>query len=53
MVVAQGARTVLSPEQRLARLQAQLTEVARQARELDLPARLVLQRLKSLLEDSE
>jgi GntR family transcriptional regulator len=53
MVVAQGARTVLSPEQRLARLQAQLTEVARQARELDLPARLVLQRLKSLLEVSE
>ncbi|HEX4268551.1 MAG TPA: GntR family transcriptional regulator [Steroidobacteraceae bacterium] len=53
MAVAQGAGTVLSPEQRLARLQAQLTEVARQARELDLPARLVLQRLKSLLEDSE
>lgn len=53
MVVAQGARTVVSPEQRLGRLQAQLTEVARQARELDLPARLVLQRLKVLLEDSE
>ncbi len=53
MAVAQVARNVLSPEQRLARLQAQLTEVARQARELDLPARLVLQRLKSLLEDSE
>jgi GntR family transcriptional regulator len=51
MVVAQGAHAVLSPEQRLARLQAQLAEVARQARELDLPARLVLQRLKSLLED--
>ena len=53
MVVAEGARAVLSPEQRLARLQGQLTEVARQARELDLPVRLVLQRLKSLLEDSE
>jgi len=53
MVVAQGARTVLSPEQRLARLQGQLAEIARQARELDLPTRLVLQRLKSLLEDSE
>jgi len=53
MVVAQGIRAVLSPEQRLARLQAQLAEIARQARELNLPARLVLQRLKSLLEDSE
>jgi GntR family transcriptional regulator len=53
MVVAQRAHTVLSLEQRLARLQAQLAEVARQANELNLPARLVLQRLKSLLEDSE
>jgi GntR family transcriptional regulator len=53
MVVARGAHTVLAPEQRLARLQAQLVEVARQARDLNLPARLVLQRLKSLLEDSE
>jgi len=52
MVVAR-AHTVLSPEQRLARLQVQLAEVARQTRELNLPARLVLQRLKSLLEDSE
>jgi GntR family transcriptional regulator len=53
MVVAQGAHAVLPAEQRLARLQAQLAEVARQARELNLPARLVLQRLKSLLEDSQ
>jgi GntR family transcriptional regulator len=53
MVVTQGAHTVLSPEQRLARLQVHLAEVARQAHELNLPARLVLQRLKSLLEDSE
>ena len=53
MVVAQREHAVLSPEQRLARLQVQLTEVARQARELDVPARLVLQRLKLLLEDSE
>lgn len=53
MAVARGARTALSPQQRLARLQPRLSEVARQARELDVPARLVLQRLKSLLEDSE
>lgn len=53
MVVAQGAHTILSPEQRLARLQVQLAEVARQARELNVPARLVMQRLKSLLEDSK
>jgi GntR family transcriptional regulator len=53
MVVAQGARAVLSPEQRLARLQPQLAAIARQARELNVPARLVVQRLRSLLEDSE
>jgi GntR family transcriptional regulator len=53
MVVAQGARAVLPVEQRLARLQVQLAEVARHARELNLPARLVVQRLKSLLEESE
>jgi GntR family transcriptional regulator len=53
MVVAQGAHAVLPAEKRLARLQVQLAEVARQARELNLPARLVVQRLKSLLEDSE
>ncbi len=53
MVVADGVHAVLSPEQRLARLQAQLADVARQARELNLPARLVLQRLKLLLEGPE
>ncbi len=53
MVVADGAHAVLSPEQRLARLQAQLADVARQARELNLPARPVLQRLKLLLEGPE
>lgn len=53
MVVAQGGHAVLAPEQRLARLQVQLAEVARQARELNVPSRLVLQRLKLLLEDSE
>lgn len=53
MVVAQGGRCVLPTEQRLARLQSELAEVARQARELNLPAHLVVQRLKSLLEDSE
>jgi DNA-binding transcriptional regulator YhcF (GntR family) len=53
MVVAQVANAVLTPEQRLARLQTQLAEVARQARQLNLPARLVIQRLKSLLEDAK
>lgn len=53
MVVAQGAHAVLPTEERLARLQVQLAEVARQARELNLPARLVVRRLKSLLEDFE
>ena len=53
MVVAAGAHAILSPEQRLSRLQPQLAEIARQARELDIPARLLVQRQKSLLEDSE
>lgn len=53
MVVAAGGRAILSPEQRLSRLQPQLADIARQARELDIPARLLVQRLKSLLEDSE
>jgi DNA-binding transcriptional regulator YhcF (GntR family) len=53
MVVAQSAQAILSPEQRLARLQPQLADIARQARELDIPARLIVQRLRSLLEDSE
>jgi DNA-binding transcriptional regulator YhcF (GntR family) len=53
MVVAQGTHAVIPTEKRLARLNVQLAEVARQARELNLPARLVVQRLKSLLEDSE
>lgn len=53
MVVAQSAHVILSPEQRLARLQPQLADIARQARELDIPARLIVQRLRSLLEESE
>jgi GntR family transcriptional regulator len=53
MVVARSAHAVLSPEQRLARLQPQLADIARQARELDIPARLIVQRLRSLLEDAE
>lgn len=53
MVVARGADAILSPEQRLARMQPQLAEIARQAHELDIPPRLVIQRLRSLLEDSE
>lgn len=51
MVVAQGGHAVLPAEKRLARLQVQLTEIARQAQELNVPAHMVLQRLKSLLED--
>jgi GntR family transcriptional regulator len=53
MVVSQNGQAVLPAEKRLARLQTQLADIARQARELNLPARLVLQRLKSLLEDPE
>jgi GntR family transcriptional regulator len=53
MAVSQNGQTVLPAEKRLARLQTQLADIARQARELNLPARLVLQRLKSLLEDPE
>ncbi len=52
MVVANRAHALLPAGERLERLQAQLAEVARQARELNLPARLVLQRLRSLLEDA-
>ena len=53
MVEAQGGHAFVPAEKRLARLQPQLAEIARQARELDLPARLVVQRLKSLLGATE
>lgn len=53
MIVALDGRVVVPEAQRLARLDALLTEVARQAHELDLPANLVVQRLKLHLKDSE
>lgn len=52
MVVAGGVHAALPPQQRLERLESALAEVARQARELNLPPRLVVQRLRSLLEDA-
>jgi GntR family transcriptional regulator len=52
MAVADSAQAPLSPERRLERLQPQLLELARQARELNLSSRLVVQRLKSLMEGS-
>lgn len=51
MVVAERPRTQASSDQRLARIEPQLRELARQVHELDLPARGVLQRLRQILED--
>ncbi len=53
MIVALDGHVVVPAAQRLARLDALLTDVARQARELNLSAELVLQRLKLHLKDSE
>jgi GntR family transcriptional regulator len=50
MVVAAQRRRAVSDQQRLLQLEAPLIEIARQARELDLPARSVLERLRALLE---
>ena len=50
MVVAVGPAGAPSPEQRLALLDRQLTELARQAAELELLPDLVLARLKYLME---
>src|ERR1700734_3232041 len=50
MVVAPVRGRVQSTDRRLQQLQPQLDEVARQARELGLPAESVLDRLRVLLE---
>lgn len=50
MVVAAQRRRAVPDHQRLQQLEAPLIEIARQARELDLPARSVLERLRVLLE---
>jgi GntR family transcriptional regulator len=48
--MAVSARRPVSPEQRLALLESQLRAVAQQAEELELPAALVLKRLRDLME---
>jgi GntR family transcriptional regulator len=53
MVVAVGRRRLQSDDRRLEQLQPQLRNIAQQARELDLPARTVLDRLRQLLEKKE
>jgi GntR family transcriptional regulator len=50
MVVAESRRRPQPDTRRLEQLQPSLTEVARQARELDLPVALVLERLRALME---
>ncbi|RDI99113.1 GntR family transcriptional regulator [Dyella solisilvae] len=49
MAVAPQARATSSPAQRLALLEPQLAEVARQAGELELAPELVLRRLRRLM----
>ena len=48
--MAVSARRPTSPEQRLALLDSQLRAVAQQAEELELPAALVIKRLRDLME---
>jgi GntR family transcriptional regulator len=50
MVVAESRRRPQSDGRRLEQLDPSLSEVARQARELDLPVVLVLERLRALME---
>jgi GntR family transcriptional regulator len=50
MVVAESRRRPQSDGRRLEQLDPSLSEVARQARELDLPVALVLERLRALME---
>jgi GntR family transcriptional regulator len=51
MIVAAQSRPALSQTQRLALLEPQITALARQARELELPAEPVLRRLDKLLKE--
>ena len=53
MVVAAQRGRAPSADRRLQQLQPQLDELARQARELGLPAEAVLERLRVLLETDE
>jgi GntR family transcriptional regulator len=53
MAVAGSNHSPQPTEARLDQLEPHLTELVRQARELKLPSRLLLQRLKLLLEDTE
>jgi DNA-binding transcriptional regulator YhcF (GntR family) len=51
MVVAESRRRPPSDERRLEQLDGRLRELARQARELNLPPALVLEQLRALLEN--
>lgn len=51
MVVAARSTRTQSPDRRLQQLQPQLQELARQARELGLPVDVVMERLRTLLEE--
>ena len=51
MVVAARSTRTQSPDRRLQQLQPQLRELARQARELGLPVDVVMERLRTLLEE--
>jgi GntR family transcriptional regulator len=53
MVVAQRARRARSEAERMGLLEPRLHDLARAARELELPAGRVLRRLGELLEDGE
>jgi len=53
MVVAATRKRPQSHDQRLDHLEPRLRELARQARELDLPAKQVIDRLRSLIEEDE
>jgi len=52
MAVSSARGRPVSPDQRLELLDPQLRAVARQAEELELPASLVLKRLRNLMEKS-
>jgi len=53
MVVAASRRRIQTDDRRLEQLEPGLTDVVRQARELGLADRLVLERLKELLEQEK
>ncbi|WP_210203214.1 GntR family transcriptional regulator [Labrys okinawensis] len=53
MIVATSSRRAASLDQRLALIEPHLLEMARQARELELPGDVILRRLAALLEGKE